>query len=136
MTGFSTTGGTTLDLRDIGFTGPGEATFAGTATSGVLAVSDGVHTAHIRLVEDYLGSTFVASRDGHGGVSIVGATAQAHLLTAAMAPPPAVASPHPSTHAMVAAMAGLGAAAGSAIATTARDEGWRPILLGPRAQLA
>ncbi|MBA3810721.1 MAG: hypothetical protein H0X27_03570 [Caulobacteraceae bacterium] len=48
--GFSLTGGTSLGLRDIGFTGAGEASFSGDRHSGVLTVSDGIHTAHITLI--------------------------------------------------------------------------------------
>jgi hypothetical protein len=45
-----------------------EASFSGTATSGVLTVSDGTCTIHITLVGDYVGSTFVALRNPRGGV--------------------------------------------------------------------
>jgi hypothetical protein len=90
VSGFSLTGKTSLDLRDVGFVGAGEATFSGTANGGVLTVTDGTHTADINLTGDYLNSTFVASSDGHGGVKVVDPTA-----------------PQMSTHAMVAAMAGM-----------------------------
>jgi hypothetical protein len=116
--------GDTIDLLHI------KATGASINASDQLVVVNGAATvATLQLSGAYSGATFTVGADKHGGANIT-------LLTAAMAPPPAVASPHPSTHGMVAAMAGLGAAAGSAIATTARDEGWRPILLGPTAQLA
>jgi hypothetical protein len=90
ISGFSLTGGTSLDLKDIGFVSAGEATFSGTATSGVLTVTDGVHTAHITLIGDYLTSTFTASSDGHGGVIVVdprrpASTASPHAFIAAMA---------------------------------------------------
>jgi len=84
ITGFSTTGGTSLDLRDIGFVSAGEATFSGAASGGVLTVTDGTHTAHINLAGDYLASTFVAASDGHGGV-IVHDPAAAHRFIAAAA---------------------------------------------------
>jgi hypothetical protein len=71
IAGFSVTGGTSLDLRDIAFTNPGEATFKGTTKGGMLTVSDGTHTANIKLVGDYTASTFTASSDGNGGVLIV-----------------------------------------------------------------
>ena len=71
VSGFSKTGGTSFDLLDVGFTGAGEASFSGNHTSGVLTVTDGTHTAHITLTGDYTGVTFVASNDGHGGVSII-----------------------------------------------------------------
>ena len=59
VAGFSKTGGTTFDLRDIGFiAGKTQATYSGTTASGTLTVTEGAHTAHIRLAGDYLGSTF------------------------------------------------------------------------------
>ena len=71
ISGFSRQGQTALDLADIGFASPGEASFSGTSSSGVLTVTDGSHTAHITLIGDYLGQAFVASSDGHGGVLVV-----------------------------------------------------------------
>jgi hypothetical protein len=68
--GFSTTGGTSLDLGDVKFVSVHEATFSGTATGGVLKVTDGAHTAKIALFGDYLASSFVAATDGHGGVLV------------------------------------------------------------------
>jgi hypothetical protein len=103
--GFSKTGGTSLDLRDIAFGGSTTATYSGTTTSGVLTVTDGAHTAHINLSGDYLASTFTASSDGKGGTSVIdppkgaGAPAAASLLQ--IAPP--------SPHGFIAAMANLGA---------------------------
>jgi hypothetical protein len=92
VTGFSLTGGTSLDLRDVGFVSAGEATFVdnGHGTGGVLTVTDGVNTAHINLVGDYTASTFVASSDGAGGVIVVDPTASqsnaaSSLFTQAMA---------------------------------------------------
>lgn len=72
ITGFSGAGKTSLDIGDIAFTGPAEATFSGTATSGVLTITDGTHTAHITLIGDYLKTTFVTSDDTHGGVIVAG----------------------------------------------------------------
>ena len=71
ITGLSQTGSDTLDLGDIAFVGAGEATFSGTASAGVLTVSDGAHTARITLAGDYLDATFVASDDGAGGVDVI-----------------------------------------------------------------
>jgi hypothetical protein len=76
VSGFSATGGATLDLADIGFVGAGEATFSGTASGGVLTVTDGTHTANITLQGDYLGATFVSSADGHGGTDVVAKSPQ------------------------------------------------------------
>jgi len=89
ISGFSPTGRSTFDLRDIGFVNASEATFSGTSTSGVLTVTDGAHTAHITLLGNYLSNHFVASSDGHRGTDVVGASgpasAPAHGFIAAMA---------------------------------------------------
>ena len=91
VTGFSTTGGTTLGLRDIAFEGSTRATFSGTATRGVLTVTDGTHTARIKLKGDYLGVAFTASYGGgvYGGTAIVATLAPAgapvDLMVSAMA---------------------------------------------------
>ncbi len=71
ISGFSKTGGTSLDLRDIGFVSANEASFSGSASAGVLTVSDGTHIARITLVGDYRSSVFTAASDGQGGVIIV-----------------------------------------------------------------
>jgi hypothetical protein len=71
ITGFSASGATTLDLGDIKFVASNEATFSGTASGGVLTVTDGTHTTNINLVGDYLGVTFVASSDGKNGVDVI-----------------------------------------------------------------
>jgi len=112
ITGFSKTGGTALDLRDIGFVSSTEATFAGTAGGGVLTVTDGTHTAHITLKGDYRASTFTASSDGHGGTIIVDPAASAV-----------------ATHRFVAAAASFGAG-GDGLASVAH-EAWRaqPVML-------
>ena len=96
ITGFSASGGTSLDLGDIGFVGSTEATFSGTRNSGVLTVTDGTNTAHIRLKGDYTHSTFVASGDGHGGTVVVDSTARDGAVA-------------PSSARFIEAMAGLGA---------------------------
>jgi hypothetical protein len=120
ITGFSSTGKTRLDLGDIGFVDASQATFSGTAKSGVLTVSDGTHTAHIDLVGDFLGSTFVAASDAHGGISIVATTGDA-----------------PSAPAFVSAMAGLGGRSSAPIhAEEAAYLDVRAVLLAPRGQLA
>jgi hypothetical protein len=70
VSGFSKTGATSFDLEDIGFTSPGEATYSGTKSGGVLTVTDGTHTTSIAMVGNYLKSKFVASDDGHGGTIV------------------------------------------------------------------
>jgi hypothetical protein len=74
ISGFSLTGATSLDLRDIGFVSASEATYSGTTSGGVLTVSDGSHTARLNLVGDYTGSTFTAASDGSGGVIVTDPT--------------------------------------------------------------
>ncbi|MGI9169083.1 MAG: beta strand repeat-containing protein [Caulobacteraceae bacterium] len=93
VSGFSKTGHSTFDLGDIAFVSAGEATFSGTTTGGVLTVTDGTHTAHITLIGNYTGSTFVASSDGNGGTLVV----DPHAAKATVSPP----------HAFVAAMASV-----------------------------
>jgi len=63
-------GADTIDFRDIGFAG--QPTFSGTASSGSLSVTDGVHVANIELFGDYTATNFIASSDGNGGTSIAG----------------------------------------------------------------
>jgi len=108
IAGFSKSGGTFLDLRDIGFTGSGEATYSGTKTGGVLTVTDGTHTATINLKGNYLSSTFVAASDGHGGTLVVDPRAKASLV-----------SPHP----LIAAMARMGVGGPGALGVT--GDSWR-----------
>ncbi|MDQ2860406.1 MAG: hypothetical protein M3T55_06695 [Pseudomonadota bacterium] len=120
ITGFSKTGGTSLDLKDIAFKNAGEATFSGTASSGTLTVTDGAHTAKITLIGDYRTSTFTASSDGHGGTTVVDPQAGA-----------------PSPLPIIAAMAGLGA--GAATGPHVTLEPWRAsvsILSAPRVSMA
>ena len=121
ITTFSKTGGTSLDLVDIGFVNSGEAPFSGTKTSGVLTVTDGTHTAHITLKGNYTTSTFVASSDGHGGTIVIDPKSKGPITPA---------------HQFIAAMAGLGAGGGS---VTQASEAWRTTrlaLAAPRAQVA
>ena len=90
ISGFSSSGGTSLDLRDIAFQSTAEATYSGTAAGGLLTVTDGIHTARIALLGNYTGSTFTASSDGNGGTIIID---------------PATGPPSPD--AFIAAMAGV-----------------------------
>jgi hypothetical protein len=71
ISNFSHKSRSVLDLRDIGFVGSSEATFSGTASDGLLTVTDGAHTASIRLQGDYRAETFVASADGLGGTDVI-----------------------------------------------------------------
>jgi hypothetical protein len=116
ITGFAKTPTTALDLLDIAFTaGKTKASYSGSATSGVLNVTDGTHTAKIKLSGNYTTSSFTVSSDGHGGTKVVD--------------PPAVAGP---AHGFVAAMAAFGAipsAAGSSLPPATNTT--QPILAAP-----
>ncbi len=117
ISGFSKTGGTTLDLGDIRFVSASEASFSGTASGGVLTVSDGTHTAHIALVGDYTGASFTAAKDGHGGV----------MIKATSGPAPEASAPG----AFAAAMAGLGAAPACFAPTSSAPASPAATLLAP-----
>jgi len=113
ISGFAQTGATALDLRDVGFVNAGEATFSGTATGGVLTVSDGTHTASVTLQGDYTDASWTASSDGGGGVTVVATpTPQA-----------------PSPYAFVAAMAAVEGPSASSDLQTAGNWSPRPIFL-------
>ncbi len=90
VSGFALSGADALDLRDIAFVNPGEATFSGTTAGGVLTISDGAHSAQVKLQGDYTHASWTASSDGAGGVVIVAGQA-----------------PLPSHQAFVSAMAGM-----------------------------
>ncbi len=119
--GFATTGGTSLDLDDIDFIDPSEATFQGTATRGTLTVSDGAHTARIQMRGDYLGTNFVASSDGHGGTIVV-----AQSGGEPMAP----------VHTFISAMAGFGAPAAHVIHSGGMGPQPEARLASPRTEMA
>ncbi len=97
ITGFSKTSANQLDLKDIGFSGTTTATYAGTTSSGVLTVTDGVNTAHIKLIGNYTTSTFTVASDGSGGTLV--SDPASHSASASR---------------LVSAMAGLGSHAASA----------------------
>lgn len=62
-----------IDFADISFASVQTPTFINaTATGGgTLHVTDGIHTANSALLGNYLASTFVASSDRHGGISVI-----------------------------------------------------------------
>jgi hypothetical protein len=74
VTGFTTTTGTVLDLRDIAFNGSTTAVFTANKSSptsgGVLVVSNGTETAKITLSGNYTGSTFAVANDGSNGTAV------------------------------------------------------------------
>jgi hypothetical protein len=123
IAGFSKTGANALDLGDIAYVkGTTIATFSGTATSGTLTVTDGTHTAKIKLTGDYRTSVFTTSSDGHGGTLVVDPKASA-------APPP---THKPPSAPFVAAMAGFGGAGGSAVIEGPTSEAAPTRLTAPR----
>jgi hypothetical protein len=85
ITGFSLTGANALDLNDISYGIFTTWSYSGTAAGGTLTVTDGTHTANIKLTGDYLDSTFLLNPDGHFGL----------LVTDPAAPRPAGASQPP-----------------------------------------
>lgn len=104
--GFSTSGTTSLDLRDIGFGNETQVSFSGTTSSGVLTVTDGTHTAHIRFAGNYTSSVFSDGSDGQGGTVVT--AGQAGMSNASGSSSPFVAAP---SHLFIAAVAGFGARA-------------------------
>jgi hypothetical protein len=103
ITGFSTSGTNALDLGDITFvSGTTTATFAGTATSGVLTVRySPADIAKITLEGDYLGTKFTPTSDGHGGTKVVDAATASVTAAASHAATQA-------TESFIQAMAGFG----------------------------
>ncbi|MDH2344191.1 phage tail tip lysozyme [Bradyrhizobium sp. SSUT77] len=61
-----------IDLVDIAYNSSTTLSFAEAAsnTSGTLTVSDGVHTAHVTLLGQYVTAQFTSATDGHGGTLI------------------------------------------------------------------
>jgi hypothetical protein len=117
VSGFSKTGASSLDLRDIKFGADTKATYSGTTTSGVLTVTDGTHTARITLDGNYRTSAFTVSSDGNGGTTVIDPTAR-------VASPPTL-PPGLTVPPLITAIAGFGAGAVAASAIHA-PETWRP----------
>ena len=64
-------GSDAIDLADVNY-GPTTTTnFSGNASGGILTVSNGMQTANIALVGDYVHSGWTLSSDGHGGTDVV-----------------------------------------------------------------
>jgi hypothetical protein len=85
--GFSATGTTSFVLTDIAFKSAGEATFASDKnhTGGVLTVTDGTHTAHIRMLGNFSGVTFTCSDLGGDTVIVAGSASASQFAAAAAA---------------------------------------------------
>ena len=93
--------GDTIDLLKIAATGASI-----NASDQLVIVNGSKSVATLQLTGNYSGATFTIGSDGNGGTNVT-------LLTAASVPPPAATS-----HAFVAAMAGLGGASGTEAALT------------------
>jgi hypothetical protein len=65
------TGQDTIDFADIDPSKVQRTSFSGNSSGGMLTVTDGMHTANIALLGNYLASIFVPSSDGHGGTTVV-----------------------------------------------------------------
>ena len=101
VAGFGT--GDQIDFGNIGFTagttstkgkkGGKEVTFTEAASnmSGTLTVTDGVNTANITLLGQYMAANFTATSDGHGGTIITGVSSSTTLANASSA---MLAAPH------------------------------------------
>jgi hypothetical protein len=128
VTGLSKTGTNSLDLVDIAFiSGTTKATFAGTAASGTLTVTDGTHTAKIKLAGNYVGAVFTPSSDGHGGTKVVDPTKLGAL-------PPNPATP---VHRFIEAASGFGVVAAGAIQSASYAwKGPEAALCAPRTRIA
>jgi fibronectin-binding autotransporter adhesin len=101
-----------------------QATRAKVDARGRLVISDGAaRVARLQLSGDYAGATFAVADDGHGGTDIT---------VVSPAPTAAAARPVMAPHALIAAMAGLGATAAAAFVGAASFEPSRPMLLCPR----
>ena len=91
ISGFAKTPVSILDLENITFTsGVTKATYSGTTASGTVTVTDGAHTARIKLLGNYTTSKFTVASDGHGGTKVTDPTPGTPLaapgaLVAAMA---------------------------------------------------
>src|SRR5262249_29340056 len=77
----------TIDFADIDPTKVQQPTYSGTASGGILTVTDGSHTANIALLGNYIASTFVTSSDGHGGTNVVDPSATETSQTSLLAQP-------------------------------------------------
>jgi hypothetical protein len=103
ITGFSKTGASSLDLQDINFA-TATVSYSGTTTSGTLTVTDGTHTARIKLIGNYTaaaGTVFTLSKDAGTGTMVTD---------------PTVIASRPAATALAGAIATFGAGGGSILA--------------------
>jgi ELWxxDGT repeat protein/VCBS repeat-containing protein len=59
-----------IDLSDIGFGANTTLGYDSRGNAGTLTVNDGVHSANLTLLGNYMASSFAAAGDGHGGTLI------------------------------------------------------------------
>jgi hypothetical protein len=70
-----------IDVRNVNFTSAGfKLSYSGNATQGVLSLTDGFNTAHLKMVGSYTKANFHASADGFGGTQIFDPPAQHAIL--------------------------------------------------------
>jgi hypothetical protein len=62
--------GDSIDLANVAFSGSLKMSYAGNADGGTLVVSDGQHTARLKLIGDYSAASFAAASDGGSGTTI------------------------------------------------------------------
>jgi hypothetical protein len=60
----------TIDFVDINFASAQQPTYSGTNSGGTLTVTDGMDTANIALLDQYMAASFVTSPDGSGGTLV------------------------------------------------------------------
>jgi hypothetical protein len=65
--------GDSIDLANVAFSGSMTMRYAGNATGGTLVVSDGQHTARLKLIGNYSAASFAAASDGAAGTKITDA---------------------------------------------------------------
>jgi hypothetical protein len=70
-----------IDLRDIAFGSQTTIGYSGSASQGVLTVSNGAQVAHLTLLGSYMASSFVEASDGHGGTLITDPAPTTHSAT-------------------------------------------------------
>jgi hypothetical protein len=62
--------GDSIDLANVAFSGSLKMSYAGNANGGTLVVSDGQHTARLKLIGDYSAASFAAATDRGSGATI------------------------------------------------------------------
>jgi autotransporter passenger strand-loop-strand repeat protein len=77
-----------LDLADINFATLQAPTYSSSTGSGTLTVTDGIHTAHLALLGNYVTGNFKTANDGNGGT----------LITDPPIPPPGESTPMMPIH--------------------------------------